>query len=329
MAALIDRLRIMVPLAWLLFAACAQAADCPQPSCFTGPVKVVVPFAAGSSNDVTARAWADRLSKNIDKPVIVENVTGAAGGPALKMVADSRPDSQTILVTSQSPITIAPNVTRFPVDPSKQLVPAALIAMNPQVLIVRAASEFKTVVELVRSLQAPPTPAHYGSSGRGSFSHLLGEQFALSAGIKANHVPYRGHNAAIADLTAGVLVFMVIDLNLLLPDINAGKVRALAVTGERRTSLAPQVPTFAESGYKDMTSSGWIGAFFPAGTHAAIVSRLNTENTRILANVEVQRQIITAGMEPGALGVSAFTALANADSARWATLARRANIRAE
>jgi tripartite-type tricarboxylate transporter receptor subunit TctC len=301
----------------------ARAADCPEPKCFDGMVTVVVPFAAGGPTDQVARLWAAGLSRALGQPVVVDNKPGANGAIAMAHVAKAAPDSRTILVTNQGPISITPNLsTRLAVNPARDLVPAVQIAISPQALVARANAPFKDLKELTDYAGKNSGGANYGSPGTGTHGHLLGEQFARNSGTKLRHVPYRGSAPAMADLVGGQIDVMFVELGAALNN----KVRVLAVSGERRTALAQDAPTFAELGFRGV-ESGWIGAFFPAGTDPAIVSRLNTETQKMVRGAEFRAKLQTAGMEAGVLDRTAFAGAVSAESAKWATVIRQSNIK--
>ena len=307
----------------------AGAADCPKPDCFIRTVMVVVPFAAGGPTDQVARAWATQLSKQLGQAVVVENKPGAAGAIAMAAVAHAAPDSYTILVTNQGPITISPLVvTRMPVDPAKDLVAAARIAVAPQVLVARTDRAYTNLKEFADYAQKRPGNVTFGSPGNASLGHLLGERFSSISGAKLQHVTYRGQGPALSDLRGGQLDSVFTDLGAVSEDIKAGRLRALAVSGERRTGLNPEIPTFAELGVRG-ADSGWIGAFFPAKTDPAIISRLNTETRKALADPEFQKRLRDVGLEDGALDSAAFARTIASETAGWTTLVKQANIKAD
>ena len=317
MAPLIRKIAILV----LAISTSAFGQDCPPPRCFDGVIKVIVPFAPGGSTDIVARRWAEQLSLSLSQQVVVENRGGAGGVLGADYVARSPADSRTILVSNQGPIAISPSVLRkMPFDPSKDLIPSVQIAQAPQAIVVRSDSNITDL----RALARKSGGATYGTSGAGSIGHLLGLQLAGSPGASLTHVPYRGSAAALIDLAGGQVDAVIVELGNV--DLRSGRYRALAVTGQQRTSAAPSVPTLAELGFEGL-NSGWVGAFFPAGTPSSVVSRLNTETRKILQDPAFRVALETAGLQPGSLGTTAFAALIQQETARFQRAAAQQNFK--
>jgi tripartite-type tricarboxylate transporter receptor subunit TctC len=312
----------------LLIQVCPLAsADCPEPKCFYKPMKIVVPFAAGGSVDRVARELAPALSKAFAQPVVVENKAGAGGAIGMESVAKSPPDSHTILLSNQGPISITPHVfSRIPVDPSRDLVPAVQVATSPLVIVVRVEAPFRSLKELTAYAAQKQGGASFGSAGNGSLGHLFGTDFAKSSGSKLTHIPYKGTGSAMIDLAGGQLDAVVTDLASI--DLKSGKLRVLAATGRQRSKSAPDVPTFSELGYNNL-ESGWIGAFFPAKTDPEIVSRLNTEMRKILREEEFKGKLRAAGFDAGTLDTAAFASLVRSDSNKWALVVKQLGIKAD
>lgn len=320
MATVVKRL---ATLALAMSAGAASSADCPEPKCYYMPITVVVPFGAGGAVDRVARLLAPELSKAFSQTIIVDNKPGAAGSIGMQAAARAAPDSHTLLLSNQGPIAVTPHLLKnVPVDPLKDLVPSAEVAINPQVLVVRADSPFRDLKALLQK----PNGATYGTGGAGSLGHLLGSILAGSPNARLTHVPYRGTGPAMQGVLGGQTDAAILDMGS--ADLRSGRYRPLAVTGQRRSATAPDVPTFAELGFSGL-ESGWIGAFFPAGTHAAVVSRLNTEVQKILRNPEFRQALQAAGMEPGTLNTAAFGSLVREDSQRWAQVVRRYDIKTD
>jgi tripartite-type tricarboxylate transporter receptor subunit TctC len=242
--------------------------------------------------------------------------------------AKAQPDGKTILVANSHALLIAPHLYRTPeVNPKMDLVPVAQIALAPQVLVVLPDAPYKNLQEFVD--YASIRSSTYGSSAAGSLGHLLGQRLVTTAGAThLEHVAYPGSGAALGALRAGKLDSLLIDLGSVLADLKRRKLRALAVSGDRRVALVPDVPTFAEQGVPGVQSA-WIAAFLPAGTGSAIVTRLNTESRRVLASPEVQSRLRQAGLEGSTLDLAAFARAMSTESAGWTTLVKRSGIKLE
>lgn len=317
MAPLIRKLAVLA----FAYSASAFGQDCPPPRCFDGPIIVVVPFAAGGSTDTVARRWAEQLSRRLSQPVVVNNKGGAGGVLGADYVAKSPADSRTILLSNQGPIAISPSILRrMPLDPSKDLIPSVQIALAPQAVVVHRDSNISDL----RALTRRPGGATYGTNGTGSIGHLLGLQLAGSPGATLTHVPYRGNAPALTDLAGMQVDAVIVDLGSV--DLRNGPYRALAVTGQQRASGAPNVPTFSELGFEGL-NSGWVGAFFPAGTASSVVSRLNTETQKILQDPAFRAALETAGLQPGTLGTTAFASLIQQETARFKRVAAQQNLK--
>ncbi|MGE5523126.1 MAG: Bug family tripartite tricarboxylate transporter substrate binding protein, partial [Rhodospirillaceae bacterium] len=262
------------------------------------PIRLVLGFPAGTNVDILARPIAARMSEALGQQVIVDNRPGATGLIANELVAKSAPDGYTLLVAPGSSLTSTPHLRiKMPYDSLKDFVPIAQMNSFPQVLIVNPGVPAKSVKELIALARAKPGVLTYGSSGVGSAFHLAGELFASMAQVKMLHVPYKGGNLALTDLVGGRIDMMFYSLAVALPQIKAGKVRPIAVTGLKHDALMPELPTVDESGLRGYDITGWHGFFAPAGTPRDIVSRLNDVIGRILATDEIRKLWASEGME--------------------------------
>ena len=294
------------------------------------PVKLVVTFAAGGGADFAARNVGPKLAELLGQPVVVENRAGGGGLIGNEAVAKAAPDGYTLLLGAAGPLTVAPHLyAKVPYDTLKDLVPVAHIASTPFVLTVNPSIPANTVAELTALAKASPGKLTYGSSGTGGAPHLAGELYARTAGITIVHAPYKGLSPAITDELGGHIQLLFADTGLVLPHIKAGKLRALAVTGARRSALLPDVPTMVEAGVPGYQAGSWYGILAPAGTPAAAITKVNADVKMALANADLQKQLATQGMEPAAMSPEQFGTLLREDYDKWGKLIREAGIKLE
>lgn len=262
------------------------------------PVRLVLGFPAGTNVDVLARPIAQRMSEAFGQPVVVENRPGATGLIANEHVAKAPPDGYTLLVAPGSSLTSTPHIkAKMPYDSLQDFAPIIQINSFPQVLVANPVVPAKTVKELIALGKARPGVLTFGSSGTGSAFHLAGELFAAMAGIKMLHVPYKGGNIALNDLLGGRLDLLFYSLAIANPHVNAGKLRAIAVTGLEREPLQPNVPTVDESGLKGYEITGWHGFLAPAGTPREVIERLNATIAQILQTPQIGELWKSQGMK--------------------------------
>jgi tripartite-type tricarboxylate transporter receptor subunit TctC len=297
----------------------------------THPIKMIVPFPAGGPTDFMARLIADRLSAALGQTIVVENRGGGGGGSVgAKAAATAEPDGYTLLLTPPGPLSIAPAVYRkLDYDPVKDFVPIALLIATPLVLTVNPTLPVHSLPELVAYAKSHPGRISLGSQGYGTAPHLLGELLKLEAGIDIVHVPYRGTAPALADLLAGQVQMFFDTTTVVVPQIRAGKLRALAVTSETRNFQLPDVPTTAEAGFPKMVSLFWLGLVAPAGTPADIVARLNSVVNDSLRAPDVRARFADLGAE---LRLGAPQDLANligAEIRKWTAVTAAAGIKVD
>ena len=279
---------------------------------------------------MSARWLAERLAPRLRQPVIVENKVGAAGNIGSAMAAHSSPDGYTLLVIHQGTMTINPHLyPRLGYDPLADLVPITQLGIGPLVLAVTPTLPVTSLGDLIRYAQERPGQLSYGSAGTGTPPHVASELFKRAAGIDVVHIPYRGGSQVLSDVVAGHLAFAFQGLGIQLPQIQAGRLRPLAVTGPHRMRLLPDVPTFGEAGLPDFEFLSWTGIAAPSGTPAPIIARLYQETAAILATHESREWFAASGDEPGGMPPQAFAAAIRAEHARWKKLIRDANIRIE
>ena len=282
------------------------------------PIKLVVPFPAGGGTDIFARVIGNKLAETLKWVVVVDNKPGAGGNIGIDAVAKSPPDGYTIGLGQTSNLAINPSLyAKLPYDPLKDLVPIVLVADAPLVLVVPANSPFKTVADVVAAAKKKPGDVTFGSPGNGTVAHLTGELFQMAAGVKFQHIPYKGSAQALTDLMGGQVQVYMSSIPTALSHIKGGKLRALAVTSPKRAPSLPDVPTIAEAGYKGFDANTWFGLVAPAGTPAPIVTKINAEVNRILKMPDVKEKFAAEG--GGAIGGSSqeFAALLKSDYVKW------------
>ena len=287
-------IRSLAALIALLGAACASWAQTSPPPYPSKLIRVVVPFSAGSGVDVLARVLAEKLAERVAQPVIVDNKTGAAGVIGFDYVAKAAPDGYTLLVSVDT-LVINPALRKVPYDPVRDFAPIMQLATGSFFLAVHPSLKANTIGELVAVTRASPGKLNYASAGVGSLVHLATEYFKMQTGADLVHIPHKGITAATTGLVTGDVAFMIVPTELALPHIKAGKIRPLAVSGTRRSPLAPEVPTVAEAGLPDYNVNLWFGLLAPAGTPKEIVAKLNAELTRILSVPETRSLLSATG----------------------------------
>ena len=261
------------------------------------PLRLVVPFSAGGAADVPGRILTQKMSEALGHQVVVDNRAGAGSTIGADQVAKAPPDGYTLLTISNTHFVSAALYKKLPYDSVTDFAPLTQVTSAPNIIVVHPSLPVRTVKELIALAKAKPGKIDYASSGNGSTQHLTGALFTKMAGIEMTHIPYRGSGPATADLLSGQVTVGFPGIAGMLPQIKAGKLRALAVTGARRSPELPQIPTVAEAGIKGYEVTAWFGVAAPKGTPRDIVMKLHTELLRILKNPDVQRQLLNAGQE--------------------------------
>jgi tripartite-type tricarboxylate transporter receptor subunit TctC len=294
------------------------------------PVKIVVPFPAGGSNDIIARILAQKLSERMGQQFVVENRGGAGGNIGAEAVASSEPDGYTLLLSAPGPLTSNMALYKnLPFDPTKAFAPVALIAQVPIVLMVHPSVDVKNVKELIALAKAKPGTINFGSSGNGSTNHLAGELLKSMAGINIVHVPYKGAAPAMNDLIAGHIPVMFDNMPAVLPQVQGKKVNAIAVAGARRASAMPDVPTVAESGVPGFDASAWFGLVAPAKAPPAVLKKLEGEVAAILKMPDVQKRFTELGAEPGNVSGAAFGKFLADETVKWTKVIQTSGAKVE
>jgi tripartite-type tricarboxylate transporter receptor subunit TctC len=294
-------------------------------------VHLVTGWPPGGNVDVISRMLAEDIGRRISQPIVVDNRPGATGTIGVRAVVRSEPDGHTWLVATMAESTVVPPMTVqfLQYDPEIDLQPVTMIGKWTHVLLVNAGFPATTVAELVAYAKANPGKLNYGSQGPGTINHLLGELFAISAGIETVHVPYRGGSPLLADLAGGQIHFAFESLGSALPMIQAGRVRPLAVTGAQRLPTIGAVPTTAEAGYPAVVSGAWIGVFLPARTPKEIVELVHAEVLRTLNGPAMRRTLEERAIQPVGNTPEEFANLIRTEAAEKRRLAARLGIRAE
>jgi tripartite-type tricarboxylate transporter receptor subunit TctC len=291
------------------------------------PLRMIVPFPAGSSGDVVCRLVMHKMSERIGQQVVVENRVGASGALGSDAVAKAAPDGYTIGLATTSTHSVAASLTRnLPYDPVTDFAPLGMIGDQPYVLVVANSVPAKSVAELVELAKKQPGKLNYGSAGPASLAHLAGSMFASIANVDINHVPYRSSAQSQTDLISGRLEMQFATPAPTLPTIKANQVRALATTGEKRSSALPEVPTMIEAGVKGYEASLWMGLVMPPKTPAGIVARLNKELNGILESKEIADALAVQAMDADPGPPEKLTRKIKADIAKWRDVAVKAGL---
>jgi len=296
----------------------------------TKPIRLVVPFPPGGATDIMARAVAQKLTDAWGQSVIVDNRPGAGGNIGSELVAKAAPDGYTLEMGTVGTHAINPSLyAKMPYDHVKDFVPVILVAGVPNVLVVNPSVPAKSVQELIAYAKANPGRLNFASSGSGTSIHLSGELFKLMAGVQMTHVPYKGSAPALQDLLGGQVQLMFDNLPPSLPQIKAGKLRALAVTTAARAPALPDVPTIAESGLPGFEASSWFGVLAPAGTPPAIVTRLNTEIAAWLATPEAREKMVAVGAVIAGGTPEDFARHIATETAKWAKVVQESGAKVD
>jgi len=293
-------------------------------------IRMVNPFPPGGSVDVLARLLARKLSDDLGQQVIVENRTGAGGNVGAESVARAEPDGYTLLITAPGPLVVNQTLyARLPFDPARDFAPIALFALAPIVLMVNPKIPVGNVAELIAYAKAHPGAINFGSAGSGSTPHLCGELFKTMANIDIVHVAYRGTGPAMNDLIGGHIQMLFDLLPAALPQIESGKVRALANAGARRPAALAALPTVAEQGLAGFDAASWIGLVAPSATPAPVVARLVAEVEKVVAAPDIAARIRDLGSEPGAAFGKDFAGFMATETAKWAAVVKASGARAD
>jgi tripartite-type tricarboxylate transporter receptor subunit TctC len=292
------------------------------------PVRVVVPAPAGSSLDIVVRTLGEKLKERWKHPLVVDNKPGAGGMLGMDVVAKAAPDGYTLGIGFNGPIAFGPFLyKKMPYDPAKDLAPIVLTTSQPNVLAVQAGNPAKTLPEFIAWAKAQGDRLSYASVGNGSSSHLTAELFDIDAGIKAVHVPYNGSPPAATSVAAGETQMLFAVAPALIPFVQSGKVRLLAVTSKERLPSMKDVPTIAEQGFPGFEALAWNGLFAPAGTPAEIVNRINADVNELLRLPEVRDAFARQGLVVGGGSAAEFKAMIERDAKKWGAIITKTGIK--
>ena len=294
------------------------------------PIRIVVPYPAGGTTDLLARAIAPRLGDRLGRTVVIENKPGAGGVIGSQLVAKSAPDGHTLIFASIASHGIIPALqTPPPYDPVKDFAPITLVANTPNVLLANVNLPAKDVQELIALSKAKPGTVNFGSTSHGGSPHMSGELFKTLAGIDIVHVPYKGGSPMLIDLMGGQIAIGIDNLPSSMNFIRTGKVKALAVTTTKRWPGAPEIPTMIEAGVVGYDVSAWFGLLAPAGTPKPVIDKLSTNLMVILRTPEITKQFFELGAEPVGDTPAEFTKFIQEEGVKWARVARTNNIKLE
>ncbi|MFM2347182.1 MAG: hypothetical protein RL654_1935 [Pseudomonadota bacterium] len=317
--------KLLAACALTLLAAAAQAQAWPAK-----PVTLLVPFPPGGASDMVARTIGTKLQERFNQTFMVDNRAGATGTIGAAQVKRAAPDGQTFLVTSLGPLVIAPHLMKaVPYDATKDFDHLSVLVQAPNVLVVPANSSHKSLADVLSFLKANPDKMTFASSGNGSSDHLTAELFWLQTGTSGTHVPYKGGGPAISDLLGGQVDAGFMNINSVLSHINAGKLKVLAITGEKRSSVLPNVPTLSESGVKGADVQSWQAVSAPKGLPADIRTRMHEALVAVMNDPKIRQQFTALGFEIVANTPEQFAAYQQRESARWKQLIETRKITAD
>ncbi len=294
------------------------------------PIRIIVPYTPAGTTDILARLIGQKMNENWGQPVIVDNRPGANGNIGTEIAARATPDGYTIIMGAAATHSI--NNTLYPKlnwDAVKDFAPISLVAIVPNILVVNNSLPVKNVKELVAYAKANPGKLNYGSPGTGSTAHLSMELFKSMTGVSLNHIPYKGSAGVLADVMAGQISLTMDNIPVYLPQVKAGKIRALGVSSGRRTPAAPEIPTVSEAGVPGLEAVTWFGLLAPANTPKAIVGKLSAETARILKLPDVNKRVSELGAEPVGGTPQEYAAFIRSEIIKWRKVIKDAGVKLE
>jgi tripartite-type tricarboxylate transporter receptor subunit TctC len=309
--------------AGLLAAPVVHAADAAYPN---RPVRVIVPFSPGGATDIVARLVSQKLTELWGQTVVVDNRAGAGGNIGGDLAAKANPDGYTLFFTSGSIVTANQHMyAKMPFNPEKDFIGITNVASGPQAIVVNPSNPAKTLKELIALAKAKPKSMTFGSAGIGTQTHLAAENFIHASGIEVTHIPYKGEGPALTDLVGGQIQFVTPNLSAAISQVNAGKLRALAVTSKERSPQLPNVPAVAETlpGFENL---GWFGFMVPTGTPKAVVAKVHADTVKALQSPELRKRVTEIGMVTVGNSQEEFARELKAESVRWAKIIRERGL---
>jgi len=293
------------------------------------PIRMVLPFPPGGATDIMARRIGQKMSERWGHQVLIDNRAGAGGNIAAEIVAKSAPDGYTLLFAASAQLAINPSLySKIPFDPVKSFAPVILVGAVPNILVANPALPVKSLKDLIAFAKARPGQLDYASPGAGSTAHLSIELLKMETGIDVVHVPYRGAAPAVVDVLGGQVPLMVVSMPSVVGHVKSGRLRALGMTGAKRSAAAPEVPTFADT-LPGFESSGWYGMLAPAGTPPDIIDQLNEATLKILAMEDVRETFASNGIEIVGSSPAGFAKYIQSELAKWAVVVRTSKARAD
>ncbi|MBQ0958558.1 tripartite tricarboxylate transporter substrate binding protein [Ideonella sp. 4Y11] len=294
------------------------------------PIRIVVPFPPGGGTDIIARETSQRVAKSTGWTFVIDNKPGAGGNLGVDAVAKSPADGYTLVLGQTSNLAINPTLySKLPYDPQKDLTPIVLLANAPLVMVTGLNTPHKSLADAVKAAKARPGEINFASPGNGTVAHLTSELFQKAAGIKTQHVPYKGAAQAMTDVISGTVDLYLSSVPTLLGQIRQGKVRALAVTSAKRVDDLPQVPTINESGYQGFNSVTWFGLLAPAGTPKEVIARINAEFNKALKDPELNKRLNDEGADPAGSTPEQFAALLKDEIPQWGKVVRESGAKVD
>ena len=291
------------------------------------PIRIIVAYTPAGATDILARAVGQKMSETFGQPVVIENRPGANGNIGTDVAAKATPDGHTLLMVTAGTHGINPSLYRkLPWDAVKDFAPVSLVAMVPNIFVVNNSVPAKSIKEFIAYRKANPNKFNYGSPGNGSTAHLSMELFKTMTGTNMQHIPYKGSAGVLTDVMGGQILATMDNMPPYLPQVKAGKIRALAVSTPKRSPAVPDVPTVAEAGVAGYSSGAWFGLVAPAGTPKPIVEKLATETQRILKLPDVNERLSALGAEPVGDSPTQFAAHITSEIAKWAKVIKDANV---
>jgi tripartite-type tricarboxylate transporter receptor subunit TctC len=319
------------PLTLALFALSLAALPAAAQNFPSRSARIVVGFAPGGATDVTARLIAQELNKLWGQQVVVDNRPGASGMIGAEIVAKAAPDGYTMLISPQTSIVVAPMIIKkVAYDSIRDFATVGVVGSTPQLLVIHPSLPPQNFREFAAFVKANAKSLSYGSGGIGSTPHMSGELLNASLGVKVTHVPYKGENPGVADLLGGQIPYMFVNFPVAIPHVQAGKLRAVAISSPQRSPLAPQFPTVAESGVPGFDTATWNGLYLPAAAPRDIVVRINSDVVKLLNSPELKDRMLKQGIDQSTLNTpEKHAAFVKAEFARWGKVIKEAGIKAE
>ena len=293
------------------------------------PVRLIVTYPPGGSSDLMARIIGQKLNEHWGQPVVIESKPGAAGSIGMEYAARQPADGYTFVIGNLQPASVNPLITKVPYNIDRDFIPVALTTTGPNILVVPAASPFKSLGDLLAAARAKPGAINFATSGPGSLSHLAAELIMRQANVKMAHIPYKGGGQAIIDVIAGQVQMIVSDALPVAQHLKSGKVRPLAITSAKRSPLFPDIPTFAEGGLQGLAVVNWWGVFLPAGTPQPIVNQLHAGLVKVMADPDLKERFAGLGVEAHASTQDEFRAFMASEKAMYTKLIADNNIKGE